>query len=110
MFTGVKNSEAEKIFDAYQWVQSHKHESKKEVYGPVLIEVNISTQLHTSYLESHVPYYIWKAFITQDSADRDLLFRNLKSFDVAVINQVADGNRNPEPFNISQAASDVVFI
>ncbi|KAJ0809977.1 putative structural maintenance of chromosomes protein [Helianthus annuus] len=103
----LKNSGAEKIVDAYQWVQAHKHEFKKEVYGPVLIEVNISTQLHASYLESHVPYYIWKAFITQDSGDRDLLFRNLKSFDVAVINHVADGNRNPEPFNISQEMSSM---
>ncbi|KAI7729601.1 hypothetical protein M8C21_012043, partial [Ambrosia artemisiifolia] len=80
----LRNSGAEKISDAYQWVQAHRHEFKKEVYGPVLIEVNISNQLHAAYLESHVPYYIWKAFITQDSADRDFLFRNLKSFDVAM--------------------------
>uniref|UniRef100_A0A251VFZ7 Uncharacterized protein n=1 Tax=Helianthus annuus TaxID=4232 RepID=A0A251VFZ7_HELAN len=51
--------------------------------------------------------YFVTAFITQDSADRDLLFRNLKSFDVVVINHVADGNRNPEPFNISQEMSSM---
>ncbi|KAK1413281.1 hypothetical protein QVD17_35052 [Tagetes erecta] len=103
----LKNSGAEKIFDAYQWVQAHRHEFRKEVYGPVLIEVNISNQLHAAYLESHVPYYIWKAFITQDSADRDFLFKNLRSFDVAVINHVSDGHRNPEPLAISQEMSSM---
>ncbi|KAK9058096.1 hypothetical protein SSX86_022936 [Deinandra increscens subsp. villosa] len=98
----LRNSGAEKIFDAYQWIQANRHEFRKEVYGPVLIEVNISNQLHAAYLESHVPYYMWKAFITQDSADRDFLFKNLRSFDVAVINHVADGSRNPEPLDISQ--------
>ncbi|XP_076928090.1 structural maintenance of chromosomes protein 5-like [Bidens hawaiensis] len=103
----LRNSGADKIFDAYQWVQAHQNEFKREVYGPVLVEVNISNQLHAGYLESHVPYYIWKAFITQDSTDRDLLFRNLKSFDVPVINHVPDGNRNPEPFNITQQMSSM---
>ncbi|KAD5802893.1 hypothetical protein E3N88_14253 [Mikania micrantha] len=103
----LRNSGADKIFDAYQWVQAHRHEFKKEVYGPVLIEVNISNQLHAAYLESHVPYYIWKAFITQDSADRDFLFKNLRSFDVAVINHVADEIRSPEPMRISQEMSSM---
>lgn len=103
----LRNSGAEKISDAYQWVQAHRHEFKKEVYGPVLIEVNISNPLHAAFLESHVPYYIWKAFITQDSGDRDYLFKNLKSFDVAVINHVADGNRNPMPLHISQEMSSM---
>lgn len=90
----LKSSGAEKIVDAYNWVQAHRHEFRKEVHGPVLIEVlylhekklivafrmlnidiyllyflkmvatthqvNISNQLHAAYLESHVPYYIWK--------------------------------------------------
>lgn len=103
----LRNSGAEKISDAYNWVQSHRHEFKREVYGPVLLEVNISNQLHAAYLESHVPYYIWKAFITQDSADRDYLFKNLRSFDVAVINHVADAGRVPEPLHISQEMSSM---
>lgn len=35
----LKSSGHEKIFDAYAWVQEHRHEFRKEVYGPVLIEV-----------------------------------------------------------------------
>lgn len=35
----LKNSGAEKIFGAYQWVQDHRAEFKREVYGPVLLEV-----------------------------------------------------------------------
>nr|XP_043611222.1 structural maintenance of chromosomes protein 5 [Erigeron canadensis] len=103
----LKNSGAERISDAYSWVQAHRHEFRKEVYGPVLTEVNISNQLHAAYLESHVPYYMWKAFITQDSADRDYLFKNLRSFDVPVINHVADESRNPEPLHISHEMSSI---
>ena len=35
----LRNSGAERISDAYNWVQSHQHEFKREVYGPVLVEV-----------------------------------------------------------------------
>ena len=51
-----------------------------------------------------------QAFITQDSADRDYLFKNLRSFDVAVINHVADAGRTPEPLHISQEACDVILL
>ncbi|KAJ9558256.1 hypothetical protein OSB04_012870 [Centaurea solstitialis] len=103
----LRRSGAERISDAYGWVQSHRQEFKREVYGPVLVEVNISNQLHAAYLESQIPYYMWKAFITQDSADRDYLFKNVRPFDVAVINHVADAGRNPEPLHISQEACDM---
>lgn len=35
----LQRSGAEKIFEAYKWVQDHRHEFNKEVYGPVLLEV-----------------------------------------------------------------------
>lgn len=35
----LRNSGAEKIFEAYKWVNEHRHEFNKEVYGPVLLEV-----------------------------------------------------------------------
>ena len=38
----LKNSGAEKICDAYRWVQEHRGELNKEVFGPVLLEVNVS--------------------------------------------------------------------
>lgn len=36
----LRNSGAEKIFDAYNWVIEHQNEFKEEVYGPVLVEVS----------------------------------------------------------------------
>lgn len=35
----LQRSGVDKIFDAYNWVQAHRHEFNKEVYGPVLVEV-----------------------------------------------------------------------
>ncbi|KAM7472541.1 hypothetical protein LguiA_010724 [Lonicera macranthoides] len=98
----LRNSGAEKIFEAYRWVQEHRHEFKKDVYGPVLVEVNVSNRVHADFLEGHVPYYIWKAFITQHPEDRDILFRNLRSFDVVVINHVGDHEHHKESFRVSE--------
>ncbi|TXG55854.1 hypothetical protein EZV62_017167 [Acer yangbiense] len=98
----LKNSGAEGIFQAYQWLQQHRHELNKEVYGPVLLEVNVSNRAHANYLEGQVSYYIWKSFITQDAGDRDFLVKNLKSFDVPVLNFVSNDSRQKEPFQISE--------
>ncbi|KAL8500858.1 hypothetical protein ACS0TY_020443 [Phlomoides rotata] len=97
----LKNSGAEKIFEAYQLVQQHRDEFKKEVYGPVLLEVNVANKAHADYLEGQVAYYIWKAFITQDPDDRDLLVRNLRSFDVPVINHVRNNGSHRDSFRIT---------
>lgn len=97
----LQSSGAEKIFEAYNWVQEHQHQFNKPVYGPVLLEVNVSNRIHADYLEGDVPGYIWKAFITQDAADRDLLFRNMRSFDVPIIN-VADESQSHVPFQITE--------
>lgn len=43
-----------------------------------------------------------QSFITQDSGDRDTLVKNLGSLDVPVINHVGDGNREKEPFHVSE--------
>lgn len=37
----LKNNGADKIYDAYNWLQKHRSELNKEVYGPVLLEVLI---------------------------------------------------------------------
>lgn len=39
LLQALRNSGAEKIFEAYHWLQEHRHELNKEVYGPVLLEV-----------------------------------------------------------------------
>ncbi|CAA2952068.1 structural maintenance of chromosomes 5 [Olea europaea subsp. europaea] len=98
----LRNSGAEKIFEAYQWVQEHRNEFNKEVYGPVLLEVNVSNRFHADCLEGHVAHYIWKAFITQDSDDRDFLFKNLRSYDVPVINHVGDEGQHRNPFQTTE--------
>jgi structural maintenance of chromosomes protein 5 len=79
---------ADKITEAYHWVQDNKKNFRGEVYGPVLLEVcftfavnspficsqdtilwfncsqvNVEDKLHATYLENHVPNYIWKVQI-----------------------------------------------
>lgn len=98
----LRNSGVEKIFEAYRWVQDHRHEFNKEVYGPVLLEVKVSNRTHADYIEGHVPYYIWRSFITQDSGDRDFLARNLGSMDVPVINHVGHDGHERERFHVSE--------
>lgn len=102
LLQALKNSGADKIFEAYRWVQEHHHEFNKEVYGPVLLEVKVSNRTHADYIEGQVPYYIWKSFITQDSADRDLLVKNLGSMDVPIINHVGHDCRDEDRFYASE--------
>ncbi|XP_068658656.1 structural maintenance of chromosomes protein 5 [Aristolochia californica] len=97
----LRNSGVDKIFDAYEWVQRNRSDLQKEVFGPVLLEVNVSNRVHAAYLEDQVPYYIWKSFITQDSTDRDFLVKGLRSYDVPVLNYVEDRFPTKETFYIS---------
>lgn len=39
LLQALRNSGAEKIVEAYDWLQRHRNELKEEVYGPVLLEV-----------------------------------------------------------------------
>ncbi|PIA53697.1 hypothetical protein AQUCO_00900346v1 [Aquilegia coerulea] len=102
LLQALRNSGAEKIFEAYRWVQEHRNELKREVYGPVLLEVNIPSREHAAYLENHVAKYVWKSFITQDAADRDYLVRSLKSYDVPILNYVGNKVNNRERSQVSQ--------
>ncbi|CAI9102992.1 OLC1v1001399C1 [Oldenlandia corymbosa var. corymbosa] len=97
----LKNHGADKIFEAYKWVQDHRDHFRKEVYGPVLLEVNVSNRVHADYLEGHVANYMWKAFITQDSGDRDFLVENLRSFEVPVINHIGGERHDKGTFRIT---------
>uniref|UniRef100_A0A0E0J3G6 Structural maintenance of chromosomes protein 5 n=1 Tax=Oryza nivara TaxID=4536 RepID=A0A0E0J3G6_ORYNI len=98
---------AEKINEAYNWVQDNRYKFRTEVYGPVLLEVNIQDKAHASYLEGHVPNYIWKPFITQDASDRDLLVRQFKKYDIPVLNYMGDKGIRTEPFNITMEMQQV---
>lgn len=90
----LKNSGARGVVDAYKWVESHRNEFQNDVYGPVLLEIHIDDMGHAKYVENHVPGYLWRAFVTQDVRDRDLLQKNLKSFEVPIINAREQNNRN----------------
>ncbi|KAI3866492.1 hypothetical protein MKX03_023183 [Papaver bracteatum] len=88
LLQALKGSGADKIYEAYRWLKEHRHEFKKEVYGPILLEVTVPDKDHASYLENHVASYIWRSFVAQDADDRDILVEGLKQFNVPVLNYV----------------------
>ncbi|CAM6102353.1 unnamed protein product [Calypogeia fissa] len=95
LLQALKNSGAYQISNAVEWVQCHRDQFKEEVFGPVLLEVRIANKEHAKYVEGQVPNHIWKAFVTQNNEDRDLLVKNLKQFEVPVINQRMGQFRHP---------------
>ncbi|XP_062229619.1 structural maintenance of chromosomes protein 5 [Phragmites australis] len=101
LLQALRNAGVEKITEAYHWVQENKSKFRKDVYGPVLLEVDVQDKLHASYLENHVPNYIWKAFITQDASDRDYLVKEMKHCDIPILNYIADKGMRTAPFNIT---------
>ncbi|BBN03926.1 structural maintenance of chromosomes protein 5 [Marchantia polymorpha subsp. ruderalis] len=85
----LQKAGAHGIFEAYQWVQTQREQNmfKSDVYGPVLLEVQIPDKANAAYIENHVPGHIWKSFITLNEEDRDFCVRNLKQHGCPVINQ-----------------------
>jgi structural maintenance of chromosomes protein 5 len=91
LLQALRNAGCDRIAEAYQWVQDNKKQFRKEVYGPVLLEVclapylfivlflahetpitihsflfsqvNVQDRSHATYLENHVSNYIWKVKI-----------------------------------------------
>ncbi|TVU29709.1 hypothetical protein EJB05_21288, partial [Eragrostis curvula] len=90
------NTCCDKIVDAYRWVQDNRKHFRKEVYGPVLLEVNVQDRDLATYLENHVSNYIWK-----DASDCDKLVSKMKHYGVPVLNYTADRGMRREPFNIT---------
>ncbi len=43
LLQALKDTGAQGVFDAYRWVESHRNDFQKEVYGPVLLEVPINS-------------------------------------------------------------------
>ncbi|KAL2927106.1 Structural maintenance of chromosomes protein 5 [Bienertia sinuspersici] len=98
----LQRSGADRIREAYDWLQEHRNQLKREVYGPVLLEVTVKDQSHADYLGGQVPFYIWKSFITQDPEDRDFLVKHMKPFDVPILNYVQSGERSRDSPWISE--------
>ncbi|KAI3984154.1 hypothetical protein MKX01_011108 [Papaver californicum] len=101
LLQALKNSGADKIYEACRWLQEHRHELKKEVYGPVLLEVTVPNRDHAPYLEGQVAKYIWESIVTQDADDRDLLVGGLKQYDVPVLNYTGGRGNDRRPFKRS---------
>uniref|UniRef100_A0A0E0A3Q9 Structural maintenance of chromosomes protein 5 n=1 Tax=Oryza glumipatula TaxID=40148 RepID=A0A0E0A3Q9_9ORYZ len=107
LLQALRYSGAEKINEAYNWVQDNRHMFRAEVYGPVLLEVCLlacSPTIvcfadHTSNSTSSL--YCCQSFITQDASDRDLLVRQMKQYDIPVLNFMGDKGIRREPFNIT---------
>ncbi|KAF6998114.1 hypothetical protein CFC21_014267 [Triticum aestivum] len=101
LLQALQRAGAERINEAYSWVQNNKNMFRGEVYGPVLLEVNVQSKTHAGYLESHVPNYIWRSFITQNASDRDLLVRQLKQYGTPILNYTGGNSIMCEPLNIT---------
>ncbi|KAI3942684.1 hypothetical protein MKW92_020092 [Papaver armeniacum] len=102
LLQALKRSGADKIYEAYRWLKEHRHEFKKEVYGPILLEITVQNKDHASYLENHVASYIWRSFVAQDADDRDVLVEGLKQFDVPVLNYVGGRGNDRVPLQLSE--------
>ncbi|CAO2817373.1 unnamed protein product [Amaranthus hypochondriacus] len=98
----LQKTGADKIFEAYRWLQENRDKLKREVFGPVLLEVTVKEQSHADYLGGQVPFYIWKSFITQDPDDRDFLVKHMKSFDVPILNYVQNNEQSRDSPRISE--------
>ncbi|PNT70611.1 structural maintenance of chromosomes protein 5 isoform X2 [Brachypodium distachyon] len=79
LLQALRNIGAERINEAYNWVQDNKNVFRGEVYGPVLLE----------------------SFVTQDASDRDLLVRQLKQYNIPVLNYTGDNSIMSRPFEIT---------
>eukprot|EP00850_Spirogloea_muscicola_P011581 SM000072S21215 [mRNA] locus=s72:375971:384123:- [translate_table: standard] len=77
---------APNIGEISNWIEQNRGRFQGRVYGPVLTEVSVQHKQHATYLEQHVPNWIWGAFITTHSEDRDMLMANLEHLRIAVIN------------------------
>ncbi|AQK66397.1 Structural maintenance of chromosomes protein 5 [Zea mays] len=101
LLQALRSAGADKIIEAYHWVQANKKNLRQEVYGPVLLEVNVQDKLHATYLEDHVPNYLWKSFITLDASDRDYIAREMKQYGIPVLNYLVREGTRRRPLNIT---------
>ena len=70
---------------------------RRDVYGPVLCEVQPRERQHCAYLESQCQAFMWSMFVTQCAEDRDLLLSNTKGLNINVVNFVGDPNAKEAP-------------
>ena len=70
---------------------------KRDVYGPVLCEVQPRERQHCAYLESQCQAFMWSMFVTQCAEDRDLLLSSTKGLNISCVNFTGDPNAREAP-------------
>lgn len=83
----------------YSYMFFQEHSIIKEFH--MLLKHVFICWLNNTYLLILL-FHVLQSFITQDSRDRDFLVKNLKSFDVPVLNYTGNGTCHREPFQISE--------
>ena len=78
---------------------------KRDVYGPVLCEVQPRERQHCAYLESQCQGYMWSMFVTQCAEDRDLLLNSTKGLGISCVNFNGDPNARKPPMASLQELS-----
>ncbi|EKE38134.1 hypothetical protein ENUP19_0241G0036 [Entamoeba nuttalli] len=80
----LKQNKLRKIFDndaavmqAYSWLQEHKGLFEEEVYGPICVELNVSKDEYTNFVEMCVPISVLKGFVVTNKKDENTLISKL---------------------------------
>jgi hypothetical protein len=74
------------ILEGDQWVNEHDNMFHKPVLGPILTLIECADPDHQNYLQATIPSFLFGAYITQDSRDRDTLNARFKGLQLSVIN------------------------
>eukprot|EP00276_Gloeochaete_wittrockiana_P017278 CAMPEP_0184346952 /NCGR_PEP_ID=MMETSP1089-20130417/15128_1 /TAXON_ID=38269 ORGANISM="Gloeochaete wittrockiana, Strain SAG46.84" /NCGR_SAMPLE_ID=MMETSP1089 /ASSEMBLY_ACC=CAM_ASM_000445 /LENGTH=258 /DNA_ID=CAMNT_0026677833 /DNA_START=19 /DNA_END=791 /DNA_ORIENTATION=+ len=56
-------------YNAHQWIKQHEARFKKRVYGPVILDLNISSALIASAFEQLCPNWLKFGFVCEDEDD-----------------------------------------
>lgn len=74
------------ILEGDQWVQEHGNLFHQPVLGPVLTLIECDDKDHQNYLQQSCKEFLFAAYITQDSRDRDTLNAKFKELRLTSIN------------------------
>lgn len=73
------------------------------VFDQIVLKFLVKTEILCHIFGISLNFFLeLQSFITQDPDDRDFLVKNLRSFDVPVLNYVRNEDRHKEPFQISE--------
>mmetsp|Transcript_1166 Transcript_1166/g.3084 ORF Transcript_1166/g.3084 Transcript_1166/m.3084 type:complete len:1077 (+) Transcript_1166:108-3338(+) len=67
------------VFLFYTWLSENQNKFRKEVLGPVCLDISIGDQTHAHYMEHVCPRYVLEAFIVQTREDEEAVQEAAKS-------------------------------